>query len=148
MDNNPNGQSILAILKTMVGQEVSQSPSPFMNWLKPTVISAEHGRLRCSYLVRYDMSNPYGILHGGVTAALIDDLIGATVVAMGLANRYTTINNTIDYFSSAKVGSTIVAETRVVKQGKSIINLECEVFFEENRKLLAKGQSNMLRLDA
>lgn len=92
------------------------------------------------------MTNPYGILHGGITAGIIDDLIGATVFTLGLANAYTTVNNNIDYFAPAKKGDIITAKTSIIKQGKTIINLQCEVFLPSKNRLIAKGYSNMINV--
>lgn len=136
----------LKVFQSFVGKEVSNSPSNFMNWLKPTVITAEKGSLHCSYVVRLEMTNPYGILHGGITAGIIDDLIGATVFTLGLSNAYTTVNNNIDYFAPAKEGDIITAKTSIVKQGRTIINLQCEVFLPSKNRLIAKGYSNMLNI--
>jgi uncharacterized protein (TIGR00369 family) len=136
----------LAYFKSLIGKEITQSPSHYMNWLKPTLLAAEKGSLHCSYLVRKEMTNPYGILHGGVTAGIIDDLIGATVYILGLNARYTTVNNNIDYFAPANEGDVINAKTTVVKQGRTIINLQCEVFLSSKDRLIAKGYSNMLNV--
>lgn len=136
----------LLFLQSFVGKELEGSPSNYMNWLRPTVISAEHAELIFSYVVRKEMTNPYGILHGGVTAGIIDDIIGATVYAMGLTSKYTTVNNSIDYFAPAKEGDTIVAQTAIVKQGRTIINLQCEIYLPEKKRLIAKGYSNMLNI--
>jgi len=91
----------LEFLRKSIGNVISNSPSNYMNWLAPVLVKAEYGILVCKYTVRKEMTNPYQILHGGVTAGIIDDLIGATVFTMGLNERYTTVNNYIDYFSPA-----------------------------------------------
>jgi len=46
-------------------------------------------------------TNPIQILQGGLSAGIIDDIIGATVFAMNLSHHYTTINNYVDYFAPA-----------------------------------------------
>jgi uncharacterized protein (TIGR00369 family) len=143
MDTSEN---FLINLQGLVGKELNQSPSNFMNWLRLTLLAAERGSMTCSYTVREEMINPYQILHGGVTAGIIDDLIGATVYTLGLHARYTTVNNNIDYFAPAKLGDKIIAKTSIIKQGKTIINVQCEIFLETNQRLIAKGTSNMLRL--
>ncbi|WP_293299796.1 PaaI family thioesterase [Pedobacter sp. UBA4863] len=146
MEQQNNTNNRLKVFQSFVGKEVQNSPSNFMNWLKPTVISAEKGALHCSYVVRREMTNPHGILHGGITAGIIDDLIGATVYTLGLHNNYTTVNNSIDYFAPAKEGDVITAKTSIVKQGRAIINVQCEVFLESKNRLIAKGYSNMLNV--
>lgn len=146
MEHQNNINERLKVFQSFIGKEVNNSPSNFMNWLKPTVISAEKGFLHCSYVVRLEMTNPYGILHGGITAGIIDDIIGATVFTLGLSNTYTTVNNNIDYFAPAKEGDVITAKTSIIKQGKTIINLQCDVFLPSKNRLIARGYSNMLNI--
>jgi acyl-coenzyme A thioesterase 13 len=146
MEQQNNTNDRLKVFQSFIGTEVTHSPSNFMNWLRPTVINAEKGSLHCSYVIRNEMTNPYGILHGGITAGIIDDLIGATVFTLGLSNAYTTINNNIDYFAPAKEGDIITAKTSILKQGRTIINLQCELFLPSKNRLIAKGYSNMLNI--
>lgn len=61
----------LAQLKQFIGKEFDQSPSPFMKWLNPIVLSVEEGQLEFQYTVRPEWLNPMGNLHGGVTAAIL-----------------------------------------------------------------------------
>ena len=139
-------QQRLAIFQSFTGKVITESPSHFINWLAPTLISAERGALCCSYVIRKEMTNPYGILHGGITAGIIDDLIGATVFTLGLKDQYTTVNNNIDYFAPATEGELITAKTAIIKQGRTIINLQCEIFLPLKNRLIAKGYSNMLNV--
>ena len=143
---NTVSEQRLNLLRQSIGRVIDSSPSNYMNWLAPVVVKAENGILVCSYTVRKEMTNPYQILHGGVTAGIIDDLIGATVYTMGLESVFTTVSNYIDYFAPAKEGDEIIAETAVVKKGKTIINFQCEVFLPAKNRLIAKGYSNMLSI--
>jgi len=146
MEQQNHANDRLKIFQSFIGKEVENSPSNFMNWLKPTVINAEKGSLHCSYVVRKEMTNPYGILHGGITAGIIDDLIGATVFTLGLQPAFTTVNNNIDYFAPAKEGDIITAKTSIIKQGRTIINLQCDIFLPSKSRLIARGYSNMLNV--
>ncbi|HQS50816.1 MAG TPA: hypothetical protein PLN99_02890, partial [Daejeonella sp.] len=67
----------LAAIQQEIGMEFNNSPSPFSQWLKPIVRSAEVGALIFEYRIRKDMTNPMKVLHGGVSAGIIDDVIGA-----------------------------------------------------------------------
>ncbi len=142
---NPISSRLLSF-QTFLGKEITQSPSAYMNWLRPVLIEANYGSLKCSYLIREEMTNPHAILHGGVTAGIMDDLIGATVFTMDLSDAFTTVSNYIDYFAPAKVGELIVAETSVIKRGRSIINLQCEIFLPVKKRLIARGYSNLLNV--
>ncbi len=135
----------LETLQSYTGKEFSASPSPFMLWLRPVVLSAERGRLSFRYCVRKEMTNPIGILHGGVSAAIIDDIMGATMYSLSEDYFYTTINNVIDYFSPAKEGDELIADTLIVKKGNQIVNVQCELWNADKSRLIAKGTSNLMK---
>ncbi|KGO91416.1 PaaI family thioesterase [Flavobacterium subsaxonicum] len=134
-----------AFLRQFIGKGVVQSPSPFMNFLRPIVLSVQEGSLAFQHTIRKEMTNPFGTLHGGVTAAIIDDAIGATLIAYGEPFFHVTINLAIDYFASAKEGDVIIAQTAVIKKGKQIVNAQCEVWNHDRTRLIAKGYTNMIK---
>jgi acyl-coenzyme A thioesterase 13 len=136
----------LAVLKSFTGKEFTASPSPFMKWLNPVVVSAEKGRIEFQYTVRQEWLNPMGNLHGGVTAAIIDDIIGATMFSLNEENFIVTINNSIDYFSTAKENDPIIAETKIIKRGKQFVNAECEIWNADKTRLIARGTSNLFKI--
>jgi acyl-coenzyme A thioesterase 13 len=86
-------------------------------------------------------------LHGGVTAAIIDDVLGATMFSLNQPTFFTTINNVIDYFSTAKEGENIIAETKIIKQGRQFINAQCEIWNKDKTKLIARGYSNLFKTE-
>ena len=135
----------LHLFESLKGKDSSNSPSPLMRWLNPTLLHAEEGKLEFSYIIRQEMTNPMGVLHGGATAAIIDDALGATVFSMGNTYLYTTVNLAVDYFSTAKAGDTIISKTHVVKKGNQIINAQCEVWNADSTKMIARGYSNLIK---
>lgn len=138
----------LEVLRQQIGREFMQSPSPLSYWLRPTILSAEQGKLSFKYVVRKDMTNPIGGLHGGVTAAIVDDVIGATMFSFNEDGFYTTINNVIDYFSSVREGDVIIADTSVIKKGKQMVNAQCEVWNADRTRLIARGYSNLFKINS
>ncbi len=134
-------------LQEYLGKEFAASPSPFMKWLQPIVLSAEQGKLSFQYTVRKEMTNPMRTLHGGVTAAIVDDVIGATMFSFNEENFYTTVNNVIDYFASAKEGDIIIADTSIIKKGKQMVNAQCEVWNADRTRLIARAYSNLLKIN-
>lgn len=134
-------------LKSYRGKEFTASPSPFMRWLKPVVLTVDEGHLEFEYQIRSEWLNPIGNLHGGVTAAIIDDALGATMFSLNELSFFTTINNVIDYLGTAKEGEKIIAETNIIKRGKQFINAQCEVWNSDKSRLLAKGTSNLFKTE-
>ena len=136
---------ILAYLRASVGHEVPDSPSPLMRWLNPKIIRVEEGYLEFSYVVSEEMTNPLKILHGGTTAALIDEIIGATVFTLDKSHVYTTVNLSIDYFSRAEIGDMIIGVGTIIKAGDKIINAQCVVWNEDKTRMIARGYSNLIK---
>lgn len=137
----------LEFLKAQIGKEATNSPSPLMRWLNPVMLSVDEGNIVFEYIVRKEWLNPIGNLHGGITAAIVDDAIGATVFTYGEPVFYSTINNAIDYFGVAQDGQKIIAKTTITKKGKQLINAQCEVWNSDQTRLIAKGYSNLLKTD-
>jgi len=134
--------SRLTVLKSFIGKPFKGSPSAFGNWLNGEVVSIESDSVEFQFTVTHDMTNPVGILHGGIVSAMIDDCIGINFFVLDLEYFYPTINLNVEFFSSAQKGEKIRVKTQLVKQGKTIINLNADVF-NSDQKLLAKATSNL-----
>lgn len=134
-------------LRSYIGKEFTASPSPLMRWLNPIVVSVEQGHLEFEYKIRPEWLNPIGNLHGGVTAAIIDDILGATMFSLNEPSFFTTINNVIDYFAPAKCDEKIIAETLITKKGKQFVNAQCEIWNSNKTRLIAKGTSNLFKIE-
>ena len=127
--------------------QLSKIKSPFTQWLQPVIFHAEEGHLVFEYLVRKEWLNPMHNIHGGVTSAIIDDILGATALSLDEKHIYATINNVIDFFSTAKEGEKIIAETTIIKRGKQFINAQCELWNKDKTRLIARGVSNLFKTD-
>lgn len=127
-----------------IGKNSSEmSPSALGCWLDGKLIAVEEGSLTVEFVVREEMTNPGKILHGGVSASMMDDVIGMTVFSLGRENFYSTINLSVDYLLPAKVGEVIYVKSKVIRAGKTVINMECEVRNNEH-KIVAKCTSNLV----
>ena len=131
-------------LQSYIGQYYIDTPSSFGKWLNPFIVKAEHGKLEVQYTVRMDMTNPLGNLHGGVIAAIIDEVTGATVFSTGQTKFFTTLNLQVDFFSPAHFDETITVKTELIKEGRQFFNVECKIYNKAGR-LIARGQSNLFR---
>ncbi len=137
----------LEFLKSRIGNTAHESSSPLMQWLNPTLVAVEEGKITLQFTVRHEMTNPIGILHGGTTAAIMDDSIGAAVFTYGEPYFYSTINLVVDYFGRAAEGEKIIAEAFVIKKGKQLIHGQCEIWNVDKTRMLAKGISNLLKTE-
>lgn len=135
---------VIEQLKSQIGKPLSEHPSLLGRWLEGTLIDAELGSLTVEFDIRDNMTNAMKTLHGGATAAIIDDTIGMTAESLGHETHFVTLNLSIDYLSSAKSGQKIVAKTNTVREGRNIINIECVITSSEG-KIIAKGTSNLYK---
>ncbi len=138
-------KSRLQVLQDHINREFTASPSPFMLWMRPIVLAAEEGTVTFKYVIREEMSNPIQSLHGGVTAAIADDCIGATMFSLNEETFYTTINLVVDYFAPAHVGDTILAKTLIIKKGRQMVNAQCEIWNADQTRLIARATSNLFK---
>jgi acyl-CoA thioesterase len=92
-----------------------------------------------------ELKNRFKILHGGVTATFIDTAMGATVLQIeGADTQAVTIDLHVHFLSPGTEGA-LIAETKVVKRGKTIIVLDTKVT-DEREKLIATASSTFFRL--
>ncbi len=139
-----NHKKLLEYLQSQIGKESYTSFSPYGQWLGGKVIAAEEGHLIIGFSVREDMTNPIGIMHGGVIAGMIDDTIGMVVSSLGFETYSVSVNLNIDYLSGGKVGDDLTVEAKVVRKGNSLVHTECSVHNQKGT-LIAKGTANLFR---
>lgn len=132
----------LEMLQGFVGKHFDRSPSPFAHWLGGKVVAASIDSVEFEFIVRNEMTNPAGMLHGGVIAGMIDDCMGVNFYVLETDYFYPTINLNIEYFYSAREGETVSVKTQLVKRGKTIINLRAEVKNQQD-KVMAFATSNL-----
>ncbi|TAF67222.1 MAG: PaaI family thioesterase [Cytophagales bacterium] len=141
---NPNPHSRMTWLQNQVGKPMTVSPSPFAHWLNGTLLEVKEEGIRASFKIRKDMTNPMGMLHGGVIAGIFDDLMGVTFFSMDTEYFFPTIDLSVAYFSSPREGDEVIAQTQVIKKGENIIYMEAFLYSTQG-KLLAKGNSNIVK---
>jgi acyl-coenzyme A thioesterase 13 len=135
---------VLEFFKSNIGKSFGDvSPSPFGRWLNGTLIDVEEGSLTAEFIVRKDMCNPGGIMHGGVATGIMDDLIGMTVFASGSQIFYSSVNLNVDFLFSAKPDERLIAKSKIVRMGKKIAHAEGEIRNEAGQ-IVAKCTTNLV----
>ena len=135
---------VLDFFKSNIGKASAEiSPSPFGRWLNGTLIEVEEGSLTMEFIVRKDMCNPGGIMHGGVAIGMMDDIIGMTTFSMGSQVFYSTVNLNTDFLYSAKPDEKLTAKSKIVRMGKKIAHAEGEIRNEAGQ-IIAKCTTNLV----
>lgn len=138
--------ALIEILKSMVDKEIPEQAPPVTKWLNFVLRKVEQGHVVATMEVRPDMVNPLGLLHGGVQAALLDEIIGMMVSALEKDKPSVSVNLSVDFLGKAQVGETVEIEARVVRQGRQLIHAIGEIRNAEG-KLIAKASSNLLNIE-
>ena len=106
----------------------------------------EPGRARLSLDVVEKHRQLQGIMHGGAIATLIDTAVAFAIVgASEPGAKFTTIELKINYLSPIVEGR-VIADARLIRDGKRIVVAECDVF-DAAGKLAAKGLLTYMRLN-
>jgi len=129
--------------KKYIGQRIANGPSPFGNWLNGKILKVEEDSLAIEFEVRENMVNPVKMLHGGIIAAMMDEIIGMTIFASGEKNFFFSLNLHVDFFSNVRVGTNVVVTTKLIKKNARMIQAECVITGPED-KLIAKGSTNLI----
>lgn len=107
-------------------------------------VDVEKGIARAAYDTTQALANRYGAVHGGMTAAIMDDIIA---LAAGLTIEWGQITPTLEmkvnYIAQGKPGTRLIAEARTVRRGGTVIFLEADLK-DEAGKLIATASSTVM----
>jgi acyl-coenzyme A thioesterase 13 len=133
---------VLDFLKTIIGKNLNDSPSPVGRWLNGKLVAIEPGKASIEYIVRNEMTNPLGTLQGGVFATMMDDTLGVAVYSLGKDKLYVAANFYLDYLEGVKEEEKVIVTANILREGNSILNVDMKMTNPEG-KLLATGKCNL-----
>lgn len=133
-------------LKQLEGQYFTHTRSKAGKWLNYKLIKADDGVIEATLIIREEMTNPNGMLHGGMIGMICDELCGLAFYTKGYPTFYTTVNLSIDFLYSAPVNTPILAKASVLRSGKKIANTECTLF-DEQGNIIAHATSNLVNTE-
>lgn len=118
---------------------------PFSRLIGMKLVDLQMDTAVISIEMRDDLRQPSGVLHGGVTATLIDTAMAFAVRTRLPADAATaTIDLTIHYLRPHLSG-TLTCTAKVVRAGKRIFTVSADVVGPEG-KLIATGISTYTRV--
>lgn len=144
MKTPPSTNARRDLFRAQIGNPAGYSPSAFGRWLNGTLRAIESDQLTVEYVVREDMTNPIGTLHGGVASAIMDDMAGMLVYALGEENAFTSVNLVVDFLHSARIGAVLTATAEVIRKGKNIVHVEVRIRAADG-KIIAKCTTNLIQ---
>jgi uncharacterized protein (TIGR00369 family) len=118
---------------------------PYFNLISMKIDTLEMGRSILEVDVQKKHLQPYGIVHGGVYASLIDAAAFWAAYSTIEGSSMTTVEMKLNYLRPAASGR-FIARGKSIKTGKTICLSEATVF-DDNEKMLAHGTATLMVLD-
>lgn len=118
---------------------------PFSKLIGMKLVKLEIDEAQISIDMRDDLRQPSGVLHGGVTATLIDTAMAFAVrTRLGIDEATATIDLTVHYLRPHITGI-FTCTAKVVRAGKRIFTVSADVHGEDG-KLIATGLSTYTKV--
>ena len=99
---------------------IADTQPPFAHLLDARIVTATRDKVTAELLVREELTNRNGGLHGGAVMAVADNL-GGTAAFLNLPEGAgtTTIESKTNFFAAVALGDTIVAECTPLHRGRT-----------------------------
>ena len=135
--------SIIESVRALLAR--GEPPFPLAGLVGFTVTAVEHGRVVVEFEAGEQHTNPMGTVHGGVVCTLADTAMGlAHASILTAAQSYATVELKINFLKPVR-RERLRAIGRVVKAGKTLVLLECDVLNARN-DLVARALSTSMTL--
>lgn len=100
--------------------DLVEAQPPFGRWLGMKITHAAPDRVVAELVVREELANRNGVLHGGAVMALADNMGGtATFLNLPAGAATTTIESKTNFFAACALGETITSETTPLHRGRT-----------------------------
>ena len=118
---------------------------PYPSLLGFELVDLKFGEATLKVRMRDELRQPYGVLHGGATASLIDTAMAfACISCLPEGEKTTTIDLTVHYLRPVTKGE-VFCTAKVVRAGKRILTVSAEVTGEAG-KLVATSLSTYTKI--
>ena len=126
-------------------EKLRRNTPPFMQLLGVELVSATLDRIEARLLVRDDMGNGSGILHGGVYMSFADYLgaIG-TVANLPKGSTTTTMESKTNFFRPARSGDVITGVSTPLHKGRRTMVWQTRLTDKDGKLLAMITQTQMV----
>jgi len=120
-------------------------PPPVADLIGFTLVSVERGRAVVELKADTRHANPMGTVHGGILCDIADAAMGIAYASeLAEGETFTTLELKINFLKPVWTG-TLTATSGVVKAGRTVGLVECDVTDDEAR-LVARASSTCMTL--
>jgi len=86
----------------------------FSKWLGIELLELKPGYCKAQLIISKEMTNGFGIAHGGITYSLADSVLA--FASNGYGNKLVSLETSISHLKPCKVGDRIIAETQEINK--------------------------------
>jgi 1,4-dihydroxy-2-naphthoyl-CoA hydrolase len=124
---------------------VQRYDMPFMRWLGLRFLSAAPERVTAEMMVRDELCNGSGILHGGALMAFADTL-GACATGLNLPEgaRTTTIESKTNFLAPAPAGTKVIGESLPLHRGRRTMVWQTRITLEDGHLVAVVTQTQLV----
>jgi acyl-coenzyme A thioesterase 13 len=134
---------MVELFRASIGKRLEGGP-PVTQWLDGRVVSCSEGEMEVRFQTRPEMANPAGLLHGGMQAAIMDDVIGMTSATLEQEGFMLSIDLHVNYLGKIPVGQPILARARFVRSGRRVAHAVCELV-DEQGNVVSRCDANLIK---
>lgn len=123
----------------------SMERNPFAGLIGMKLVDLQPAAATVRIEMRDELRQPHGILHGGVTATLIDTAMAyAVITCLSETEKASTVDLTVHYLRPHSEGA-FACTAKVVRAGRKVLTVSAEVFNEQG-KLFATAISTYMKV--
>jgi 1,4-dihydroxy-2-naphthoyl-CoA hydrolase len=124
---------------------VQQYDVPFVRWLGMRFLTADPERVTAEMIVRDDLCNGAGVLHGGGLMAFADTL-GACATSLNLPEgaSTTTIESKTNFLAAASSGTKLIGECLPLHRGRRTMVWQTHITATEGRLIAVVTQTQLV----
>src|SRR5271170_271530 len=121
-------------LRTIRMNPDAELQPPFADFLRIKITHVSPDKVTAELVVREDLENRNGTLHGGAVMALADNLGGtATMANLPKGGRTATIESKTNFFAGIPVGDTARAECTPLHRGRTTMVWQTRITRNDGR---------------
>src|SRR6202046_1775049 len=94
-------------------------------------LSSKDGKAEMSWTPTPDMANPFGSVHGGIIATVIDESCGAALMPLIESPSAPTVSLNVEYLHAVPIGGTYTVRSEIVRKGRAMAIVDGELRNDE-----------------
>jgi uncharacterized protein (TIGR00369 family) len=83
-----------------------------------------------------DMANPFGSVHGGIIATVIDESCGAALMPMIETPSAPTVSLNVEYLHPVPIGGTYTVISEIVRKGRAMAIADSRILNDEGTTIV------------